>query len=160
MLRVELSRRSDGSGMLRCKRADGSVTWEKRAAKQASFFAVRDLTHFAVEKELGYQQGFFGLIAAGWDIEDTKGKSARGALPAEALEVEFLSGMFNRETAPGQPLDAAEFNRHARMFAESAGRPALRKLSDDEITRVRTLRAELLQQWFGLAHEGTIELTF
>ena len=59
MLRVEISKRPDGSGVLRCTRADGSATWDKRE-KHAVFFALHDLTHFAVESALGFQSGFFG----------------------------------------------------------------------------------------------------
>ena len=71
--------------MLRCVRADGSLTWQKQTDRHAAFFALHDLTHFAVETTLGYARGFFGLIAEGWDFEDTGGKGARGPLPPEAI---------------------------------------------------------------------------
>lgn len=64
--------------MLRCVRADGSATWQKQESRHAAFFALHDLTHFAVESTLGFQRGFFGLIAQGWEIEETTGKQARG----------------------------------------------------------------------------------
>src|ERR1035438_8851808 len=85
MLQIEILKQSDGSGVLRCTRADGSVSWQKQA-KHAAHFALHDLTHYAVETALGYKQGFFGLIARGWEVEDTTGKGARGAIPPEALE--------------------------------------------------------------------------
>ena len=39
--------------MLRCVRADGSATWQKQTDRHAAYFALHDLTHFAVETELG-----------------------------------------------------------------------------------------------------------
>src|SRR5580693_10474042 len=97
-MRVQFTRRTDGSGVLRCVRDDGSVTWQKND-RHAAFFAVHDLTHFAVETVLGYRRGFFGLIAQGWDLDDTTGKGARGVLPAEAIEVEKIVGLFDSERA-------------------------------------------------------------
>jgi len=64
MLSIQITKRSDGGGVLRCVRADGSVTWQKQTARHAAFFALHDLTHFAVETTLGYRQGFFGLRRA------------------------------------------------------------------------------------------------
>ena len=89
MLRIQITKRPDGNGVLRCVRADGSVTWQKQE-RHAAFFALHDLTHFAVESTLGFRRGFYGLIAEGWDVEDTTGKGARGPLPDEAVEVEVL----------------------------------------------------------------------
>lgn len=80
-MRVQITKKGNGSGVLRCVRAEGSVTWQKQTDRHAAFFALHDLTHFAVETTLGYRRGFFGLIAEGWEIEDTTGKGARGPLP-------------------------------------------------------------------------------
>ena len=77
--------------MLKCIRADGTTTWQKQSERHAAFFSLHDLTHFAVETTLGLKRAFFGLIAEGWDIEDTTGKGARGPLPAEAIEVERVA---------------------------------------------------------------------
>jgi hypothetical protein len=85
MLLIEIAKRANGAGVLRCTRQDGSVTWQKQT-KHAAHFALHDLTHYAVETALGYRRGFFGLIAEGWDVEDTTGKGARGALPARRLK--------------------------------------------------------------------------
>src|ERR1051326_4162040 len=92
VLTVEIAKRSDGAGTLSCTRKDGSVTWQKQM-KHAVHFALHDLTHFAVEKTLGYRRGFFGLIAEGWDIDDTAGKGQRAPLPEEPLELEGTVGL-------------------------------------------------------------------
>jgi hypothetical protein len=85
MLQIEIVKQPDGAGVLRCTRQDRSVTWQKQT-RHAAHFALHDLTHYAVETALGYRRGFFGLIAEGWDVDDTSGKGGRGALSAEAVE--------------------------------------------------------------------------
>jgi hypothetical protein len=148
MLRIEIAKQPDGSGVLRCARTDGSVTWQKQG-KHAAFFALHDLTHFAVETALGYRRGFFGLIAEGWDIEDTTGKGTRGALPAEAVEVEGIVGAFDSERGSGTLWTAEEFNTFCP-----------RPLTSDDIQRVRALRASLFRQWSAIPVGQKLELTF
>src|SRR5206468_12372578 len=47
-LRVQFTKRKDGSVVLRCVRKDGSATWQ-RHDKHATFFSYHDLSHFVVE---------------------------------------------------------------------------------------------------------------
>src|SRR5579862_1771874 len=96
-MRVEIVKRADGAGVLRCTRDDGSVTWQKQNERFARHFSYHDLTHFAVETELGLQRGFFGLIAEGWDVDDTTGKGSRGELPPDACVAEAIVGLFDGE---------------------------------------------------------------
>jgi hypothetical protein len=152
-MKVQIAKKADGSGVLRCIRADGSIAWQKQTDRLAAFFALHDLTHFAVETTLGYRRGFFGLVAEGWDFEDTTGKGARGPLPPEAGEVEGIVGMFDAERAGGQIWTLDEFNEFAAM-------KGARKLTFDEIVRVKKKRSELFQQWSAIAPGGTLELTY
>ena len=148
MLRIEIVKRSNGEGVLRCTRRDGSTTWQKRI-RHAAHFASHDLTHFAVETVLRYRRGFFGLIAAGWDIEDTTGKGKRGPLPSEAIEVETIVGVFDSERACGQLWTADEFSAFAR-----------RALSQSEIQKIRTARGNLFRQWSAVQPGQKLELQF
>ena len=148
MLLVQIAKRADGNGVLRCTRADGSVTWQKQT-RHAAHFALHDLTHFAVESMLGYRRGFFGLIAEGWEIDDTTGKGSRGRLPPEAAEVERIVGLFDMERASGALITAADFAINAPCG-----------LTDEEIARVRTCRGELFSRWHALEPGGTLELQF
>lgn len=148
LLKIEVTKQADGAGVLRCTRNDGSLTWQKQT-KHAVHFALHDLTHYAVETCLGYREGFFGLIAAGWDIEDTTGKSARGPLPPEAVEVEQIVGLFDSERASGTLWTCDEFNQYAP-----------RPLTQTDIERVRTLRGELFQQWRNTPPGQSLELSF
>jgi hypothetical protein len=112
VLLIQITKRKDGGGVLRCVRADGSETWQKQENRHAAFFALHDLTHFAVESTLGFQRGFFGLVAEGWEIEETTGKQARGPLPSEAREVELIVGTLDGERASGAIWTAEDFNRN------------------------------------------------
>jgi hypothetical protein len=143
---VEIRKISDGSGLLRCTRRDGTECWQKQR-RHGIHFAFHDLTHFAVETVLGYRDGFFSLLAQGWEMEDTTGKGARGPLPPGALEVETLVGTLDAERASGALLTAAEFNELAALQASNGGRPVPRCLSDTEIQAVRKRLSELFREW-------------
>jgi hypothetical protein len=148
MLQIEIVKRPDGVGVLRCTRKDGSTTWQKQA-RHAAHFALHDLTHYAVETALGYQRGFFGLIAEGWEIEDTTGNGARGDIPPEALEVERIVGLFDAERASRELWSIDYFNRVVP-----------RKLTESEVQSVRVLRAELFERWSQVLPGEALKLTF
>ncbi len=148
MGQIEIVKQADGGGILRCTREDGSVTWQKQT-RHAEHFALHDLTHYAVETVLGYGRGFFGLICEGWDVEETTGKDARGVLPAEAIEVERLVGLFEAERASGGRWSVEEFNAFAP-----------RALRDAEVREVRGFRAGLFDRWAATAPGQAMTLTF
>jgi len=148
MLRIQIVKQPDHAGVLRCIRPDGSVTWQKRT-KHAAHFALHDLTHYAVERSLGYRRGFFGLIAEGWDEGDTTGNGARGELPPETLEVERLVGLFDAERASGAEWSAADFNESSP-----------RALTEAELRAIRSLRAELFEAWSATAPGEALTLEF
>ena len=100
---LEFTKRTDRGAVLKCLRDDGSVTWQRVDDKHAAYFPLHDLTHYAVETELGFRRGFYGLIGEAWDIADTTGKTGRGPLPNEALEVEYLVAAFSAERAGAVP---------------------------------------------------------
>jgi len=157
---IEFTKRADGRTVLRCVRADGSLTWQRNDDPHARFFPLHDLTHYAVETELGFTRGFFGLIAEGWNIDETTGKTARGALPDEALEVEYIVSAFSAERASGASASAAEFNELAATFANAKEMPSPRQLSDEDLARVRSRFDELAMKWRALAQGQKLELVF
>lgn len=159
-LLIRLTKRADGSAVLHCVRADGSASWQRQHGRQGAFFPLHDLTHFAVESELSLRSGFYGLVAQGWDIEDTTGKSARGPLPPEALAVEHLVGAFDLERAGSVVWTAPELNEQAVAFAATRGLPLPRSLTDDDLSRIRARARALLERWTALDAGGTLELSF
>jgi hypothetical protein len=147
-VRVEIVKKPDGSGVLRCTRSDGSITWQKQS-RHAAHFALHDLTHYAVEKTLGYKRAFFGLIAEGWNMDDVTGKGAQGPLPPEAIEAEGVVGVFDSERASGTLWTSEE-------FAQFAPRP----LTVDQIQGIRAFRSTLFQQWREVQPGQTLVLNF
>lgn len=159
-LRLSLTKHADGGAVLRCTRADGSAVWQRHHGGRAVFFALHDLTHYAIETELGVRRAFYGLLADGWDLEDTTGKGTRGALPPEALRVEHLVGAFDLERAGAVTWTADELNAHAAVFAADRGLPSPSDLTDDDLSRIRSRLGELLAQWVALDAGATLELAF
>ncbi len=157
---IEFTKRKDGNTVLRCLRDDGSVTWQRNESQHALFFPIHDLMHYAVETELGFRHGFFGLIAEGWEIAETTGKTNRGALPNEALEVEYLVSAFSAERASGTATTAAEFNDLAGTFARANETTPPRGLTDEGLARVRTRFDDLAVRWRTLAPGSTLQLPF
>ena len=147
---VELEKRADGDVIFRCIRADGSTTWQRHHGARGVYFAYHDLTHLAVERTLGFENGFYGLIAAGWDIPDTEGSGPRGPLPDETIAIENLVGLFDRERNGGSEWTADEFNTAARDYAEQRGSPAPMPLTDENIRRAREAIRALHAEWRAL----------
>jgi hypothetical protein len=160
-LRVQLSKHADGGAVLRCVRRDGSATWQRHDGPRAAFFPFHDLTHLAVESVLGFRQGFFGLLANGWNLEDTGGKGTRGRLPGEAEVVEHVVGLFDQGRAgAADPLSAAELNEVLAGYVAQGRFAAARTVTDPELAAVRACIAELHHQWVGVPPGGTLELAF
>lgn len=150
-VRIQITKRADGAGILRCTRDDGTVTWQKQQ-RHAAHFALHDLTHYTVETILGSTHGFFGLVNAGWEIDDTTGKGARGPIPREAAEIESLVGLLDSERASGSAWTLQEF--------QEFGSPAAHRLTEDIISAMRQRRAHLFTQWAAVPPGGTLELQF
>jgi hypothetical protein len=157
-LRVQFKKRADGRAVLQCTRRDGTVTWQ-RHDKHANFFPFHDLRHFAVETTLALRNGFYGLLADGWEIEDTTGKGARGRLSPDSILVEQIVGLLDREQSGGAPpMSAAEFN--AQLDTIVGNDPNRPRFTDDQLTRVRNRTQELHNQWAATAADSTLDLTF
>lgn len=157
---IRLTKRKDGSVILRCDRPDGTAAWQRQDGQLSYVFPIHDITHYVVETELGFSSGFFGLIANGWDIRDTTGKGARGPLPPEAVTVENIVGLFDVQRSLRVEWTADEVNEQARMYLAARGGAGLRPLTDEEIVRVRTRVSELAQRWRELGPDETLELPF
>ena len=159
-LRICLTKHADGGAVLRCVRADGSVTWQRQRGRSAGFFPLHDLTHFAIESELGVRHAFYGLIADGWDIEETTGKSPRGPLPSEAYAVERLVGLFDLERAGSAVWSAHELNAHCYGPGAPLEQRLPRAITEDDLARIRSRIDELLARWAVLPGGETLELSF
>jgi len=159
-LLIQLTKRPDGGAVLRCARADGSATWQRHEGRQAAFFTLHDLTHYAVETGLGARHGFFGLVADGWAIEDTGGKGSRGPLPKEAVVVEHVVGFLDVERATGAAWSAAEFAEQLALAGATPDAELAARLTDDALNEVRERRLALFARWAATAPGEVLELPF
>lgn len=162
-LQLQLKRLAEGNAALSCTRADGSVIWQRHSGSRGVVFPAHDLTHFAVESVLGYAQGFYGLLAAGWEFGDFAAPWPRGPIPAEAREVEALVGLFEVERRMGAKWTAAQLNEQAKLYAV-AQKPSrqitVRELTEDEVHRVHIALYDLLKRWSATKPDEVLQLEF
>ena len=155
-LLLQFKKKADGSSVLHCLRPDGSATWQRR---QGPFFALHDLAHFAVETTLGLRYGFFGMLAEGWNLTDFGTPWPRGPIPdyarEDAMLAESLAGFLDTERALGVEHSAADFND---KFA--ADHALERKLTEAELSQIRTKNAALIAQWIALPIGEALEFSF
>ena len=153
-LRIELTKRRDGATILRMTRADGSATWQRHEGQTAAFFPLHDLTHYAVETVLRHRQGFYGLVADGWELGDFGAPWPRGRIPATAEPSELIVGFLDLERATGHRGSAADYNEQLRLQGVSG------TLNEDDLQRIRTTISELHAQWLALDAGSTMTLHF
>lgn len=157
---IRIKKSADGRTALSCTRADGSTTWQRQEGAQAGFFPRHDLTHYAVEMVFGHRRGFYGLVAAGWDLSDFGTPWPRGKLPKDANITEMIVGFFDRERATGQMGTAEELNDHLASYCAENDLPAPAKFTESDLSRVRRKRGELFAQWEAVEPGGVLELRF
>jgi hypothetical protein len=157
---IRIKKGADGRSALSCTRADGTTTWQSSKGSQAAFFPRHDLTHYAVETVLGHRQGFYGMVAAGWDLSDFGTPWPRGKLPPVANLTELVVGFFDRERASGQLGTAGELNDEIANFCAESGLSVPDNFSDDDLARVRERRGELFTEWEALRPGAALELPY
>jgi hypothetical protein len=161
LLKIRLKRRSDGSAALTCEREDGSVTWQRQEGSLGMVFPSHDLTHYAVETALGYEHGFFGLVADGWDLSDFASPWSRGPIPAEALEVELIVGLLDMQRLMNANWTAEQLLEQGKLYVESRGKKAqLPLLTDEMFARVLERRRDVFSRYAAIAPGETLELLF
>lgn len=160
-MHVRLTKRRDGGAVLACTRDDGTVTWQRHEGKNAAFFPIHDLTHFAVETTLGHRHGFYGLLADGWHIADFGAPWPRGPMPEETIISELIVGFLDAERASGTRSTAADLDEKAELyFAAHGTRSPWTPLSDEDLARVHATMARLISQWSSLGEGDSLELEF
>jgi hypothetical protein len=157
---IRIKKGADGRTSLSCTRSDGTTTWQRQQGAQASFFPRHDLTHYAVETVLGRHRGFYGLVAAGWDLSDFGTPWPRGKLPKDANLTEMIVGFFDHDRATGEMGTAEELNAYLATFGIENVLPAPEKFTDEDLSRVRQRRGELFAQWEAVQPGSVLELRF
>jgi hypothetical protein len=159
LLLIRIKKGTDGRTTLSCVRPDGTSTWQRQEGGQAAFFPRHDLTHAAVESVLGFRNGFYGLVAQGWDLSDFGTPWPRGHLPAEANLSERAVAFFDRERASGVIGEVDELNQDLIAYCAENGLTA-RSYDEEDLSLVRQKRGELFSKWDAVAPGETFEVEF
>ena len=158
LIRFTKPANTDGKPVLTLVREDGSTTWQH----SSNFFVGHDLTHFAVESELGFSEAFFGLIASGWSIEEfadkVPGSNKTRPLPEQALQAEVLVGLLDLQRAQGGFSDGELLGQYSELCA-SRGLPCP-IAAEPVIEGIRNTRDALLSRWAMLDPGQVMELQF
>ena len=160
-LLIRIKKKTDGSAALTCIRPDGSTTWQRQEGQLGRFFPLHDLTHYAVETVLGFQRAFYGLLAEGWDLTDFGTGGSRGEIPDEAGLAELVVGYFDLKRMSGERATADEMNDRIRSFRADRGlAPTSFRATNEQIARIRELRADLFARWKVVPPGEALELSF
>ena len=159
-LTIAIKKKSDGSAALSCRRPDGSVTWQRQDGPLGQFFPRHDLTHYAVETELGLARAFYGLVAEGWDLTDFARPGAAAKLTPEAGMAELLVGFLDAERASGSRWSADDFQDKVRIYFATRGGETALALDEEALSRIRSTRRALFDRWDALPAGETLELNF
>ena len=157
---IRIKKGADGRTALSCTRSDGTSTWQRQEGAQASFFPRHDLTHYAVETVLGLREGFYGLVAGGWDLSDFGTPWPRGKLPKDANLIEIIVGFFDRERASGELGTAEELNVDLAAYCEQNGIQVPEEFTEEHLSLVRQKRGQLFARWEAVEPGEALELPF
>jgi hypothetical protein len=137
-------------------RRDGTETWFT-SKNQSDFFAVHDLTHYAVETELGYRHAFYGLVAAGRELNDfghQEGQSNPADYHQEALWAENLVNTLQL----GGSASYEQFVQMLEMtYPETSSHPSV---TEEAFGSIVARMRDVIGRWRTLKPEETLELEF
>ncbi|MFL5566638.1 MAG: hypothetical protein ACJ79B_03020 [Gemmatimonadaceae bacterium] len=157
---IRIKKNADGRTSLSCTRPDGTTTWQRQEGGQARFFPRHDLTHYAVESVLGIRNGFYGLVASGWDLSDFGTPWPRGRIPPEANIAEIIVGFLDRERAGSDRATADDLNAALANYSAENSLATDVVVTEDDLSRIRAKRAELFVQWAAIEPGDALEVTF
>ena len=153
---ITLTKKAGKPHVLRCRRDDGSDTWFQASQTTSDFFAAHDLAHYVVERMLGYRSAFYGMIAAGRDINDFGSDAGLTGevLAPEAHWAEQLVGLLL--TCRRDSLGFTKFSEMLSMVSDPTP-PAISKEQFEEMSRQLSA---LLDRWSDLPIDAALTLEF
>jgi len=151
---LQITKHTDKPHIISYRRDDGTNTW----MKADDFFVQHDLSHYAIEKTLGYTTAFMGMLNRGMDIKDFENREKRLQLTvtAEACYAENMANLFLIEAARDKFDDFNEVL--AAAFANMQQPVKAPVLTDAELNAIRQYLKTLLKNWKQLAPGQTMTL--
>ena len=155
-MQILFSKNTNKQNVIKYIRDNGTETW----MYCDDFFIRHDLSHYALEKTLGYTTAFNGMINAGMDIRDFEDKEKRAKLSvtAEAWYAENMANLFLIELAQGKFENFNEVQQAAFVSFNQQYPPIT--LPEEKIRATRNYLSELLAKWKALPSGETLELSF
>ncbi len=154
---LKITKHTGKAHIISYQRNDGTETW----MKADDFFVRHDLSHYAIEKTLGYTSAFMGMLNNGMGIRDFENRDKRLQMTVanEAWYAENMANLFLMEIGQGEELDdfnvvsADAFNKMGKAFPAPV-------LSGFQIRSIRDCLRDLLHNWDQLPSGQTMQLTF
>lgn len=135
-------------------RDNGTTIW----AHSDDFFILHDLSHYVIEKVLGYKTAFYGIINGGatpTDFEDSEKKKSI-TMTHETYNAESMANLFLLEISQGNFDD---FNMVQQQSLYSINNQYLSEnLTDEQIHSIRSYLRSLIKEWNLLPAGHSIEL--
>jgi hypothetical protein len=155
-MEILFTKTSKEDQVLSCKRKDGSVTWKHASA----FFMLHDLCHYAAETILTLKNGFFGMVAAGTDINefDLPKEQRKVHLTEEAIFAEHLVNIVAIDYTQGRMENLIEVLTSVYDNRNEPG--LLRFLTDQKLEDIRKRYRELMEEWNSLPETKSMILLF
>jgi len=153
---LQITKHSDKPHIISYRRDNGTTTW----MKADDFFVQHDLSHYAIEKTLGYATAFMGMLNNGMDIKDFENREKRLQLTitAEACYAENMANLFLIEAVHDKFDD---FNAVlASSFANMQQPIKPPVLTNTEQDAIRQHLKALLENWKQLTPGQTMTLSF
>lgn len=155
-MQLLITKYQDKKNVIKYIRNNGTETW----MYSDDFFVLHDLSHFALEKTLGYTSAFMGMLNNGTAIQDFEDRDTRKKLTItkEALYAENMANLFLIETVQGNFTNLNEVIKQAHD-AVTTNYPAP-VLTDENITNIRTALRQLISNWRSLPAGKTLQLEY
>lgn len=155
-MQLLLSKYQDKPHTLLYRRDDGTET--RMAADE--FFVRHDLSHYALEKTLGYTGAFLGMLNRGMDVKDFEDRAKRKSIPLtdQAVQAENMANLFLMEHTQGRLDDFNGVLVSAFNPMGTDSRPV--RLSPEQLDAIRSLLGRLLDTWKTLPAGATMVLDF
>jgi len=142
-MKIVFKKQKNKPPTLHITRSDDTETWMSFKHN----FIQHDLMHYAAETILDWQDGFYGLVEKGIDIQDfeLENREKRPNLPLPAIQMEFIVNLLETEIYQGNPVE--NFNEQLKKNCIGGGQPSPEFILEEKLNEIRKKFKELNQEW-------------
>ena len=151
---MEITKNIDKPHVICYMRDDGSKTW----MYADNFFVRHDLSHYAIEKILGYTTAFMGMLNNGMDIKDFENREKRKkiTMTKEAMNSEQMANLFLMEVVQGYLADFNDTLKQTFTVKEQVFDAPI--VTRNQLATIRKYVRELYKNWDELPAGETMSL--